>query len=200
MPPDSPAFQALALPAVKPVKPTAPQTPPPSTAPAQRGAGVPPTSPALQAAPATTDKRFYTVRVGPITDRDRASAIAKQLLAGGFAQTKLTTETAFRVVSEPLPRNVAEGLAATLAGRGFSSQVEPLTRDTVQLLFASFPSQKDAEALSRRIAAAGYDAWVREGTVYTLQLGPYHQSSVTTITGIVRSGAPDARVTADPVP
>jgi hypothetical protein len=140
------------------------------------------------------------VRVGPISDRDRASAIAKQLLAGGFPQTKITAQTAFRVVSEPLPRSAAENLATTLAGRGFHSQVEPLSRDTVHVLFGSFTSQRDAEALSRRIAAAGYEARVREGTSYTLQIGPYPQSSVNTITGIVQSGVPDARVTADPVP
>jgi cell division protein FtsN len=103
-------------------------------------------------------------------------------------------------VSEPLPRGVAEGINATLAGRGLHSQVEPLTGDTVQLLFGSFASQSDAETLSKRIAAAGYDAWVREGTVYTLQLGPYPQSSVSTITSIVKSGAPEATLTTTPVP
>ena len=103
-------------------------------------------------------------------------------------------------MSEPLPRSVAEGLLTTLAGRGFHGQIEPLTGDTVQVLFGSFTSQKDAETLSRRIAAAGYDAWVREGTVYMLQLGPYPQSSVNAITGIVKSGAPEATLTTTPVP
>jgi hypothetical protein len=198
VPQTSPALQTLPPPAAKP---TAPQAPPAATAPAQRGAEVPPTSPALQTAvPPTTDRRLYTVRVGPVSDRDRASAIAKQLVAGGFAQTRVTAQTAFRVVSEPLPRGAAENLAATLAGRGFRNQIEPLTRDTVQLLFGTFASQKDAEALSRRIAGAGYDAWVREGTSYTVLIGPYPQSSVNAITGIVHSGAPDERVTAEPVP
>lgn len=197
MPPTSPALQT---PSPSSDKPTTLPAPPSSTATAQRGAEVPPTSPALQTAPATADKRLYTVRVGPISDRDRASAIARQLSASGFAQTKITTRTAFRVVSEPLPRSAAENLVTALAGRGVRSQVEPLTRDTVQLLFGSFTSQKDAEALSRRIAAAGYEAWIREGTSYTLQIGPYPQSSVNTIMGIVQSGAPDERITADPVP
>ena len=140
------------------------------------------------------------VRVGPVSDRDRAAAIEKQLVAGGFSQTKVTTQPGFRVVSEPLPRSVAEGLIATLAGRGFHSQLEPLAGDTVQLVFGTFSAQKEAETLAQRIAAAGYDAWVREGAVYTLQLGPYPQSSVNTITGIIKSGAPGATVTADPVP
>jgi cell division protein FtsN len=140
------------------------------------------------------------VRVGPISDRDRAAAITKQLVAGGFSQTKVTTQPGFRVVSEPLPRSGAEGLIATLAGRGFHSQLEPLAGDTAQLVFGTFSSHKEAETLSQRIAAAGYDAWVREGAVYTLQLGPYPQSSVKTITGIIKSGAPGATVTADPVP
>src|SRR5262249_38236439 len=156
----------------------------PTSASAQKGAEVPPTSPALQKLPGSSapppqtsppppDNRLYTVRVGPISDRDRASAVARQLVAGGFSQTKVTTQTGFRVVSEPLPRSAAESLSANLAGRGFHSQVEPLTGDTVQLLFGSFTSERDAETFSRRIAAAGYDAWVREATVYTLQLGPY---------------------------
>jgi hypothetical protein len=139
------------------------------------------------------------VRVG-FSDRDRAAALAKQLVAGGFSQTNVTSRIGFRVVSEPLPRGVADGLVATLAGRGFHSQVEPLAGDTVQLVFGSFSSQKEAETLSQRITTAGYDAWVREGAVYTLQLGPYPQSSVNTITGIIKSGAPEATVTADPAP
>ena len=140
------------------------------------------------------------VRVGPVSDRDRAAALAKQLVAGGFSQANVTSRTAFRVVSEPLPRSVAEGLIATLAGRGFHSQQEPLAGDTVQLVFGTFSARKEAETLSQRIAAAGYDAWVREGAVYTLQLGPYPQSSVNTITGIIKSGAPGATITTDPVP
>jgi sporulation related protein len=140
------------------------------------------------------------VRVGPVSDRDLASAIAKQLSAGGFSQTTVTSRLGFRVVSEPLPRSAAEGLATSLAGRGIHTQIEPLGRDVVHLVFGSFTSQKDAEALSQRVAAQGYDAWVREETVYTLQLGPYPQSSVNTISGIVKSGAPGAAVSADPMP
>jgi hypothetical protein len=140
------------------------------------------------------------VRVGPVSDRDRAAAIAKQLLVGGFSQTKVVTQTGFRVVSEPLPRSVAAGVAATLAGRGIRSQVEPLGGDAVQLLFGTFTSQREAETFAQRIGAQGYDAWVHGGTVYTLQLGPYPQSSVNTIAGIIKSGAPDATVTTDPVP
>jgi hypothetical protein len=213
-------------------------TPPPSPAPAQKGAPVPPTSPALQKLPAPpapdpqtspppaasnpqasppppalalhvsapssgpspvlTD-HLYMVRVGPVPDRDRASAIAKRLSAGGFSQTRVVAQPELRVVSEPLPRGVAEGLVATLAGRGFHSQVEPLGGDAAQLLFGIFTSQKIADALVHRIVAAGYDAWVRGGTVYTLQLGPYPQASVNTITAIIKSGAPDAIVATYPV-
>jgi cell division protein FtsN len=60
-------------------------------------------------------------------------------------------------------------------------------------------TQKEADALAARIAAAGYDAWIREGTVYTLRVGPYPQASVTTITQIIKTGAPEAPVAADPV-
>jgi cell division septation protein DedD len=140
------------------------------------------------------------VRVGPVSDGDHAAALARQLAAGGFSQTKVNTQTGYRVVSEPLPRSVADGLIATLTGRGFRSQAEPLAGDTVQLVFGTFSSQKEAEALSQRISAAGYDAWVREGAIYTLQLGPYPQSSMNTITGIIKSGAPGAAITAVPVP
>jgi hypothetical protein len=167
---------------------SAPQTPPP------------PTASAPQPSPPLPDPgRLYMVRV-VLSDRDRASAIAKQLLAGGFSQAKITSQTGFRVVSEPLPRSVAEGLSATLAGRGFHSQVEPLSGDTVQLLFGTFTSQREAETLAQRIGAAGYDAWVHEGVVFLLQFGLYPQSAVNTISGMIKSGAPDATVTADPVP
>ena len=104
------------------------------------------------------------------------------------------------MVSEPLPRSVAEGLIATLAKRGLHSQLEPLASDTVQLVFGTFTSQKEAETFAQRIGAAGYDAWVHEGTVYTLQFGLYPQSTINTITGIIKSGAPGAAVTAVPVP
>lgn len=99
--------------------------------------------------------------------------------------------------SSPTPDN---RLYTVRTRRGFRSLVERLAGDTVQLLFGTFTSQKDAETLSRRIAGAGYDAWVREGTVYLLQLGPYPQSSVGTITGIIKSGVPEATVIAVPVP
>jgi cell division septation protein DedD len=139
------------------------------------------------------------VRIGPVTDRDRASAIAKQLSVGG-SQAQVTTQTGYRVVSEPLPRKVAESLVASLAGRGFRSYMEPLTGDSVELLFGIFAVRKDADALSSRIAAAGYDAWVREGTVFTLHLGPVSPASVNNITELIKTGAPEATVTADPVP
>ena len=162
---------------------TAAQAPPP---PAEASAGV--------------NNRLYMVRVGPVSDRDLASAIARQLSAGGFPQTNVTSRPGFRVVSEPLPGSVAEGLAASLASRGFHTQVESLGRDVVHVVFGSFASQKEAEALSQRIAAQGYDAWVREEPVYTLQLGPYPQSSINAISGIVKSSAPGAAVSADPMP
>ncbi|HET9000014.1 MAG TPA: hypothetical protein VFP86_10240 [bacterium] len=135
-----------------------------------------------------------------MSDRELAATITKQLAAGGFSQTNVTSRTGYRVVSEPLPRSIADGVISTLAGRGFHGQIEPLAGDTVQLVFGIFSSQKEAETLSQRIAGAGYDAWVREGVIYTLQLGPYPQSSVSTITGIVKSAAAAAAVTADPVP
>ena len=138
-----------------------------------------------------------------VSDSNRAAAIARRLQSSqaiGSSEVKVNTQAGFRVVSEPLPRSVAEGLVAGLAGRGFTSQVERLTGDTVQLVFGNFASQTDAEALSQRIAAAGYDAWVRQGTVYTLQLGPYPQSTLKTVTDIIKSDAPDATITTAPVP
>ncbi len=197
---------AASAPQVSPPAASGPQTPPQTAASAATwglspGTSPPPAASAPQITPPSPDpSRLYMVRVGPVSDRDLAAAITKQLVAGGFSQTNVTSRTGFRVMSEPLPRSVAEGLIATLAGRGFHSQTEPLAGDTVQLVFGTFSSQKEAETLSQRIAAAGYDAWVREGVVYTLQLGPYPQSSVNTITGIIKSSAPGAAVTADPVP
>ena len=144
--------------------------------------------------------RLYAVQI-TLLDRDRAAVLVKQLSAGGFPQALMSPQTGYRVLSEPLPRKTAESLASTMAARGFHADIEPLTGDTVQLLFGTFPSQKDAEALSGRIAAAGYDAWIREATLYTIRLGgPYPTSSVTAITGIVKINAPEAAVAADPVP
>ncbi|HKX18542.1 MAG TPA: SPOR domain-containing protein [bacterium] len=150
-------------------------------------------------APAAPD-RAYTVRVGPVFDRDRAAVIVRQLTAGGFAQTQTSVQAGYRVVSEPLPRAAAENLRATLAGRGFRVESGPLTGDTVQLVFGVLASQRDAEALAARIAAAGYDAWIREGTVYTVSVGPYPSSSLTAITGIIKAGAPEVTVQSDPMP
>jgi len=197
---------AASTPRVSPPTASGPKTSPQTGASAATwglspGTTPPPAASTPQITPPPPDpSRLYMVRVGPVTDRDLAAAITKRLVAGGFSQTNVTSRTGFRVMSEPLPRSVAEGLIATLAGRGFHSQLEALTGDTVQLVFGTFSSQKEAETLSQRIAAAGYDAWVREGVVYTLQLGPYPQSSVNTITGIIKSSAPGAAVTADPVP
>jgi hypothetical protein len=174
-----------------------PQTSPPAAASAPK---ISPAAPAPPISPQPADpNRLYTVRA-VLSDSDRASAIAKQLLVGGFSEAKVTVQSGFRVVSEPLPRSVAEGLVSTLAERGFHSQVEPLAGDAAQLLFGIFTSQKEAEVLSQRITAAGYDVWVREGAVYMLQFGQYPQSSVNAITTIIKSGAPDATVTVVPVP
>jgi cell division protein FtsN len=141
---------------------------------------------------------LYTVRIGPVSD-GRAAALANALSVGGFPQAQLVTETGYRVVSEPLARYDADSLAARLAGRGITSSLGPTTGNTVQVLFGVFTSRKDAEALSLRIANAGYDAWIRTGTVYTLRLGPSPSSSVSAITRIVKAGDPEASVTADPV-
>jgi hypothetical protein len=133
-------------------------------------------------------------------DRDRAPALAKQLSAQGFAQTQVNAQTGYRVLSEPLPRKTVESVVATLAARGFRADVKPLTGDTVQLLFGIFTSQKDAETLSGRIAAIGYDAWIREDAVYTVHVGPHPPAAVVTITAIAKAGIPEAAVTADPIP
>jgi cell division septation protein DedD len=177
--------------------PSAPSPQAPAAPPAVSGQSPQP-APVRQASPPPSNA-LYMVRIGPVSDRDRAAAVAKQLSAEGFTQPQITPQTGYRVVSEPLPRKAAEDLVATLAGRGLRSHTEPLAGDSVQLLFGMFTSQKDAEALSSRIAAAGYDAWVREGPVYVLRLGPYPQASVNAITGIVRAGAPEATVATDPV-
>jgi cell division septation protein DedD len=186
---------AAAAPARAPVAaaPTAPAAPAPGA----------PTAPTPSPAPAATAASpsaggLYTIRVGPVSNHDRASAIAKQLSDAGFPQTQVGAQQAFRVLSEPLPRQVAQTLSVTLAARGFHTIAEPLTGDAVQLVFGTFTAQKDADALAGRITAAGYDAWVRETTVYMLRVGPYPQASVNAIAQIVKGGAPDAPVAADP--
>jgi hypothetical protein len=174
------APQAPQAPAVS--APVPPQTPPASPGP----------SPSL-------NDPLHKVEIGPFSDRDRAAAIARELSARGFSLARVVNPTRFRVVSEPLPRSVAEELVARLAGRGFSSQIERLGGDTVELVFGTFSTQQEAEALAHRVGAAGYDAWVRGGTGYTLEVGPYPQSAINTITGIVKSRAPEATVTTDSV-
>lgn len=138
------------------------------------------------------------IRIGPVADRNRAAAIAKQLSAEGFAQAEITTQNGYRVVSEPLPRKVAEDMISALASRGVRCYAFPLGTDAVQLLFGIAGSQKDADALAARITGMGYDAWVREASVYQLKLGPYPQPSVDTIAGIVKAEVPDAGVATEP--
>jgi SPOR domain len=199
--PQTPPAAAVAPPqSSRPAASGGKTTPPPASSSQTWAITAAQAPPAPAEAPGSVNNRLYMVRVGPVSDRDLASAIAKQLSAGGFPQTSVTSRPGFRVVSEPLPPSVAEGLAASLASRGFHTQVEPLGRDVVHVVFGSFASQKDAEALSQRIAAQGYDAWVREEPVYTLHLGPYPQSSVDAISGIVKSNAPGTAVNADPMP
>ena len=194
--PSAPPVQAQPVPA-QPAPPVQaqPASPPLTSLPVP----TPRPTPAGGPAAAPPSNHLYMVRIGPLTDRDRATAIAKQLSAGGFPQAQVSAQTGYRVVSEPLPRQVAEKLAATLAARGLHTSTETLTGDTIQLVFGVFASQKDAATLSGRIAAAGYDAWIREGPVYTLRLGPYPQASLNAITGIVRAGAPEATVATDPI-
>src|SRR5207302_5187585 len=76
-PPTAPAPQA----ALPPTAPARPITPAP--APAPQAAPPPPARPAPGAV-----NPLYSVRIGPVSDRDRASAIAKQLAAGGFSPTR----------------------------------------------------------------------------------------------------------------
>ena len=168
--------------------PSSPQRPPAVSVPAPAA----PTPPAPD--------RQYMVRIGPMLDRDHATAVVRQLSTRGFGQGQVSSQTGYRVVSEPLPRAVAENLISTLAGRGIRAFVGQGGGDTVQLVLGVFTSQREADALSNRVAAAGYDVWIREATVYSIRLGPYPQTSVTAITDIAKSGAPEAAVAADPVP
>lgn len=89
------------------------------------------------------------------------------------------------------PSGVVDDGRATLAERGTSAAIEPLTEIAAQLLFGTFYSSRDAEALAQRITAHGYDAWVRDAYVYLVCLGPYPQASVDEIIGIIRIDAPD---------
>lgn len=195
--------------ASQPASPTAASSPPatpPGPARPQTSSGEPAAAaPGTPGAPAPAGQAtspssgaVYMVRIGPVFDRDRATAVAKQLATAGFVQSQITMQPGYRVVSEPLPRKAAEDLMATLARRGIRSSIEPATGESVQLIFGIATSQADAETLSSRIAAAGYDAWIRESPVYILRLGPYPQVSVNAITGVVRAGAPEAIVVTDP--
>lgn len=199
-PVEHPALPLLSQ-ASRPPVPPAPQNPPVQSAPTPVTAPIQaPRAPIAPSVEAPPPNRLYMVRIGPLLDRNRAGTIANQLSAGGFAQVQVGAQAGYRVLSEPLPRKAAESLIATLTARGFRADVEPLNGDTVQVLFGVFTVKEEAEALSGRVAAAGYDAWVREGTVYTLRLGPYSSASVTTIKELIKNDAPEASVTAAPVP
>ncbi|HKX18539.1 MAG TPA: SPOR domain-containing protein [bacterium] len=190
----------------RPVVPAAPQTPVlPRTAPTAGATPAPSPQAASPAAPApepsaAAPPQLVTMRIGPFTDRDRATAIGARLSAAGFSQARVDTMKGYWVVSEPLPRTEAERLVSALAGRGFHPYVSPATGNTVQLIFGAFASQQGADALTSRVAAAGYDAWLREGTVYLVHLGPYPLAAVKNITDIVRGTAPEATIAGDPVP
>ena len=200
-PPASPQPAPQAQPA-SPVAAPAPSQAPPSQM--SSGATAAPSAAPPAAAPASpvplaTD-RLYMVRIGPVSDSDRATTIAKQLSAAGFSQADVSSQTGYRVMSEPLPRKEAESVVSALAARGMHGYLGSSTGDAVQIVFGVFTSQNDAERWSSQITAAGYDAWVREGTVYTVRLGPYPATSVTTITEVIKTGAPEATVFADPAP
>jgi hypothetical protein len=201
---------------VSPAPPVAPTQPPATPAPqrspvtlppAASGPPVAPPSPSPQATPAApapqatapASTQLYMVRIGPIS-ADRTATIANRLVVRGFSDARLGSQTGYRVVSEPLPRGDAQRLVTALTARGFHCYMAPMAGDTVQVVFGAFASQQEAESFSGRIAAVGFDAWVRPATVYILRLGPYPSSSVGAITDIVKDGDPQASVTADPVP
>ena len=198
----TPPISPQPAPPAKPAATPAPsQTPPSQMSPAPPTAPSPPPSAAAPASPVPlATNRLYMVRIGPVSDSDRASTIAKQLSAAGFSQAEVSSQTGYRVISEPLPRQEAESVVRALAARGMHGYLGPSTGDTVQIVFGAFTSQKDAEAWSSRITSAGYDAWVREGPVYTVRMGPYPSTSVTAITEVIKTGAPEAIISADPAP
>ncbi len=154
--------------------------------------------------PHDVNKPLYLVQVGRIRDSERASELAGRLTLAGYAASLNRGEepVGFRVMSAPLPRNVAERRAATLEERGFRSRLQPLAAGLAQLEFGLFPSEQNAEALAKRIRTQGFDVTVvREGGLYyVIRLGPYGQSAVDAIVKIVSSFDAALAVSVSPAP
>ncbi len=180
-----------------PVKPQVTPTPPPV-------AIAPTPTPTATPEPQDVNKPLYSVQVGRIRDSERASELAGRLTLAGYAASLNRGEepVGFRVMSAPLPRNVAERRAAVLEERGFRSRLHPLAAGLAQLEFGVFVTEPNAEALARRIRAQGFDATVvREGGLYyVIRLGPYGQSAVDAIVKIVSSFDTSLAVSVSPAP
>lgn len=132
--------------------------------------------------------------MGPVTDRDRAAEIVRQLALAGFAAGVTNREEPgpphFQVISETVPLAVAERRVIVLTQLGFHPKLRELAGGFAQLRFGAFASQREAEFLATRVRITGYSfaAAVREGgTVYVITLGPLRQDTVETIQAMLRS-------------
>ncbi len=184
-----------------PVSPNPPLQALPATRPPEAAAASPPPTPA--SAPARDENEpFLLVQVGPVASQELAAEIAGELTLGGFVPHTSRREepSRFQVVTEPLPRTIADRRAAVLAQQGLRPSVRALTGGLAQLDFGAFPSGEAAEAVAKRVRTLGFSAIVaREGgTVYIITLGPYRQSAVESIARLISRFK--AAVTVSPAP
>ncbi len=203
--PTPPPPQAVATPpAPAAPPPQAVATPPPPTPPVPAPvAPTPVPAPALvPLPPLSATGSFYTVQIGPIGDPDRASEIAGELTLGGFVPRTSRREepVRYRVVTDPLLREIAERRATALAQQDFRPGVRLLAGGLAQLDFGVFPSQEGAAALAKRVRTIGYSANVaREGgSFYAITLGPHQRPAVDAIAKIIARFTVGIIVTAVP--
>ncbi len=106
----------------------------------------------------------------------------------------------YRVVTDPLLREIAERRAAALAQQDFRAGVRLLAGGLAQLDFGVFPSQEGADALAKRVRTIGYSANVaREGgSFYAITLGPHQRPAVDAIAKIIARFTVGITVTAAP--
>ncbi len=189
--PAAPPPQAVATPSPPAPPVTAPVAPTPAPAPAS-----------VSLPPLSATGSFYTVQIGPIGDPDRASEIAGELTLGGFVPRTSRREepVRYRVVTDPLLREIAQRRAAALAQQDFRAGVRLLSGGLAQLDFGAFPSQEGADALAKRVRTIGYTANVaREGgSFYVITLGPHQRPAVDEIAKIIARFTVGISVTAAP--
>jgi cell division septation protein DedD len=136
----------------------------------------------------------YVVRISALRSRGQALDVVSRLAARGYRATIETVTSSeavtYLVVSEPLPRTIAEKRAQALAAVGISTTVQDRDGERVQLVFGRFGTPEDSDAAARRIRQRGYTALtlIEGGTTYVVHIGPYEKAQVDEVAGLLSGG------------